>query len=402
MLNWTGERYLKASNEEIDDKIIVKESYFRKYNSVDEFVADHSNFITSTEWRKKHYSSVINAKDYKEQANALTSTYATDTAYGSKLIALIEQYNLTQYDNKKERGNMVKKVNVSLLNRGKMPSIKGVVIHNDAGSMTPEQYIKWLKNRDLTLGIAHYYINRHCIARVVDTYNVAWHTGNQTGNRHYIGFEVCESMKASDSDFLANEDMTLMQATEDLLFYGLPINHDTVKLHHEFSPTSCPHRSMALHGNTTASVKQYFIDRMSYFASLGKTVEEMIEKSTSQPKTAQQIERGGTRTPDIVQGTLKELVEGSVVEVRQQATHYYNGKTINPVVNGQKYTITGKMAIDNQYSKFAYRLAQNGVAIGWVYAHDIVEAYQQPEPQTPQKESQKITLGGKNYTITEE
>lgn len=114
------------------------------------------------------------------------------------------------------------------------------------------------------------------------------------------------------------------------------------------------------------------------------------------------IERGGTRTPDTTPETLKELFEGNVVEVRQQATHYYNGKPINTSVNGQKYTITGKMAIDNQYSKFAYRLAQNGVSIGWVYAHDIVEAYHQLEPLPPQKESQKITLGGKNYIITEE
>ena len=85
-------------------------------------------------------------------------------------------------------------------------------------------------------------------------------------------------MSASNADFLANEDMTLMQATEDLLFYGLPINGNTVRLHHEFVPTSCPHRSMALHGNTTASVKAYFIQRMQYFASLGKTVDEMLAK----------------------------------------------------------------------------------------------------------------------------
>lgn len=173
---------------------------------------------------------------------------------------------------------MIKKINQSLLNAGKMPSIRGVVIHNDAGSMTAEQYVAWLGPRDKELGIAHYYITKDCIARVVDTYNIAWHTGHPTGNSHYIGYEVCQSMSASDKDFLANEDVTLMQATEDLLFYGLPINADTVKLHHEFVPTSCPHRSMALHGGTTASTKAYFIERMKHFASLGKTVEEMMVK----------------------------------------------------------------------------------------------------------------------------
>lgn len=166
-----------------------------------------------------------------------------------------------------------------------------VVIHNDAGAMSAEQYVPWLRNRNKALGIAHYYIDRNTIARVVDTYRIAYHCGDgisqYSGNGNYIGYEVCQSISASNADFLANEDMTLMQATEDLLFYGLPINTNTVKLHHEFVPTSCPHRSMALHGNSTASVKAYFIQRMNYFASLGKTVDEMIKKQagSKQPVT---------------------------------------------------------------------------------------------------------------------
>ena len=153
-----------------------------------------------------------------------------------------------------------------------------VVIHNDAGSGTPEWYVNWLRTRNKNLGIAHYYITKDTIARVIDTNLIGYHTGHWPSNQRYIGYEVCQSMSASNADFLANEDMTLMQATEDLLFYGLPINGNTVRVHHEMVPTSCPHRSMALHGNTTASVKAYFVQRMQYFASLGKTVDEMLAK----------------------------------------------------------------------------------------------------------------------------
>ena len=173
---------------------------------------------------------------------------------------------------------MVKKINESLMNVGPLVSIDGVVIHNDAGSGTPEWYVNWLRTRNKNLGIAHYYITKDTIARVIDTNLIGYHTGEWNSNQRYIGYEVCQSMSASNADFLANEDMTLMQATEDLLFYGLPINGNTVRLHHEFVPTSCPHRSMALHGGTTASVKAYFIQRMQYFASLGKTVDEMLAK----------------------------------------------------------------------------------------------------------------------------
>ena len=181
---------------------------------------------------------------------------------------------------------MVKKINESLMNAGPLVSIDGVVIHNDAGSGTPEWYVEWLKTRDKNLGIAHYYITKDTIARVIDTNLIGYHTGHWPSNQRYIGYEVCQSMSASNEDFLANEDMTLMQATEDLLFYGLPINANTVRLHHEFVPTSCPHRSMALHGGTTASVKAYFIQRMQYFATLGRTVDEMLAKLGQ----AQQVE----------------------------------------------------------------------------------------------------------------
>ena len=162
------------------------------------------------------------------------------------------------------------------MNVGNLISIDGVVIHNDAGSGTPEWYVEWLRSRLKSLGIAHYYINKDTIARVIDTNLIGYHTGDYNSNIRYIGYEVCQSMSASDKDFIANEDMTLMQATEDLLYYGLPINQQTVRLHHEFVPTSCPHRSMALHGNTTQSVKDYFVTRMRYFASIGKTVDEML------------------------------------------------------------------------------------------------------------------------------
>lgn len=181
---------------------------------------------------------------------------------------------------------MVEKINETLMeNSGRLVGVEFVVIHNDAGSMTPVQYIEWLRYREKSLGIAHYYCNRNTIVRVVNTYHIAYHTGDWWSNIRSIGYEVCESMKVSDEEFLENEDITLMQATEDLLYYGLPITTDTVRLHHEFVPTSCPHRSLALHGGTTESVKEYFVFRMNELAQLGSTVEEMLE-TISKPKGA--------------------------------------------------------------------------------------------------------------------
>ena len=168
---------------------------------------------------------------------------------------------------------MVEKIVEPLMKySGKLVSIDFVVIHNDAGRMNPKEYIDWLRERDKSLGIAHYYCNRKTIAQVLNTSDIGYHTGDWWSNCRSIGYEVCESLKVSDEDFLANEDVALAQATEDLLFYGLPINMETVRLHHEFVPTTCPHRSMELHGGTTESVKAYFVQRMQYFSTLGDNV----------------------------------------------------------------------------------------------------------------------------------
>ena len=152
---------------------------------------------------------------------------------------------------------------------GELVDFQFVVIHNDAGRMRPQKYIDFLRWRDKTLGIAHYYCNRKEIVQVVPKTNIGYHTGDWWSNCRSIGYEVCESLSANDEDFIQNEDVALMKATVDLLEAGLPINEETVRLHHEFVPTSCPHRSMELHGGTTESVKEYFIERMQYFASLG-------------------------------------------------------------------------------------------------------------------------------------
>ena len=159
---------------------------------------------------------------------------------------------------------------------GELVDFQFVVIHNDAGRMRPQKYIDFLRWRDKTLGIAHYYCNRKEIVQVVPKTNIGYHTGDWWSNCRSIGYEVCESLSANDQDFIKNEDAALMQATVDLIEAGLPINEETVRLHHEFVPTSCPHRSMELHGGTTESVKEYFIERMQYFASLGDALPSIL------------------------------------------------------------------------------------------------------------------------------
>lgn len=87
--DWTGERVYH------DDDI--KDDCFRKYNHPNESYEDHSRFLTM----KPRYASLFNLdiRDYRGWATGLqTAGYATDKSYANKLIKVIEDYSLFEYD----------------------------------------------------------------------------------------------------------------------------------------------------------------------------------------------------------------------------------------------------------------------------------------------------------------
>lgn len=163
---------------------------------------------------------------------------------------------------------------------------KYFILHNDAGSMSAKDYIGWLQSRynngQSYLGFAHYYIDRNSIVRVENTGYGSWSTADPDGNMNSIGYEVCQQFSASDVEFRENEEMCLRQMAEDMKYYGVEPNYNTIKLHNEFSSTSCPARTLELHGQSNNSVRDYIIKRIKYYMSLGDTVEEMLNNETPQ------------------------------------------------------------------------------------------------------------------------
>jgi len=86
---WTG-----PSVKYDDDS---EQECFRKYSEPNESYRDHSLFLITRE----RYSSLftLDKKDYKSWAKGLKDAgYATDPTYPTKLIALIERYQLQQFD----------------------------------------------------------------------------------------------------------------------------------------------------------------------------------------------------------------------------------------------------------------------------------------------------------------
>jgi len=86
---WTGKKVHHDDDE--------KHECFRKYNHPEESFDDHSMFLTS----RSRYAALfeLESDDYKAWAKGLKNAgYATDRKYPDKLIKIIEDYKLYQYD----------------------------------------------------------------------------------------------------------------------------------------------------------------------------------------------------------------------------------------------------------------------------------------------------------------
>lgn len=88
---WKGESVIAADDTPND--------CFRKYKKAEDSFDDHSRFLSE----KNRYSQLfsLDITDYKGWAKGLQQAgYATDKAYANKLIKLIEDYELYQFDQK--------------------------------------------------------------------------------------------------------------------------------------------------------------------------------------------------------------------------------------------------------------------------------------------------------------
>ena len=115
--DWTGEKIFHDDDE--------KGECFRKYNEVLESYEDHSLFLKN----RKRYAFLfdLSPTDYEGWAFGLKKAgYATDPAYGYKLISIIENYDLHQFDLGRE----------SKYNSAYTSKVGGQNNHNPIGSIS--------------------------------------------------------------------------------------------------------------------------------------------------------------------------------------------------------------------------------------------------------------------------
>lgn len=96
-----GSDTIELKTKEFEDgHWIEKKAKFRVYRSLEESMEDHAKLLKNgTSWNNNQYQEVLKAQDYHEASEAMyRAGYATDPAYATKLIKIIEKYKLNQYD----------------------------------------------------------------------------------------------------------------------------------------------------------------------------------------------------------------------------------------------------------------------------------------------------------------
>ena len=98
---WTGKTYKKSTKEYVGGKYITVSAKFRKYESYEVSIADHSAYLTGARLGDGtlRYNGIAGCTDYRQAAQIIyNGGYATAPNYVAALCAVIEKYNLTVYD----------------------------------------------------------------------------------------------------------------------------------------------------------------------------------------------------------------------------------------------------------------------------------------------------------------
>lgn len=106
---WDGKSiYTKQTKEQNPDgTVITITADFRKYDRVEDSIADHSAYLLGAKkGAALRYDGLKGCQDYRKAVQIIKNGgYATDLQYVDKLCNIIERWNLTQYNVKREASN---------------------------------------------------------------------------------------------------------------------------------------------------------------------------------------------------------------------------------------------------------------------------------------------------------
>ena len=218
-----------------------------KFESLDKGILGYFQFTNIS-----IYSNVKGVTEPKEYITRLRNDgYATDLQYVDKVMKVINDNNLTRFDNINKgeikmsytfRQNLVSSSKYSIKCPYSMtPSY--ITIHNTSNSASADAEIRYMISNNNQTSF-HVCVDEKEVIQAIPFNRNAWHAGdggNGNGNRKSIGIEIARS--TGDANLFAQAEQNCAEYVAKLLKergWGV----DRVKRHYDWSGKNCPHKTM--------------------------------------------------------------------------------------------------------------------------------------------------------------
>ena len=270
-----SEFYVKVGSEQnADGSYSSSVMKWCKFNDIESGVKGYFDFISAS--RYANLKGVTDPETYLQNIKA--DGYATSLKYVENLIAVIEKYNLTQYDNEESeevmsRSALVDYVKISPNSTNpRQDKIRKITIHHMAGNLSVESCGNVFQNKERQASSNYGIGTDGRVGLYVEEENRAWTSSNKTNDNQAVTIEVANDSKGPDwhvSDKALEKtielcaDICRRNGIERLNFTGDSTGNLT--MHKMFTATTCP--------------GPYLESKFPYIAAevnkrLGQTVEE--------------------------------------------------------------------------------------------------------------------------------
>ena len=198
------------------------------------------------------YSNVKGVTNPKEYITRLRNDgYATDLQYVDKVMKVINDNNLTRFDNTNGgevkmsytfRQNLVPSSKYSIKCPYSMDA-QYITIHNTSNSASADAEVRYMISNNNQVSY-HVCVDEKEVIQAIPFDRNAWHAGDGgsgTGNRKSIGIEIARS--TGDANLFAQAEQNCAEYVAKLLKergWGI----DRVKRHKDWSGKNCPHKTM--------------------------------------------------------------------------------------------------------------------------------------------------------------
>lgn len=292
---WTSEQRTDGTRYNKVDK-------FCKFNSMEDCVIGYFQWTNIPNYA--NLKGVTNPRTYLE--NIKKDKYATSLKYVQNVMAVIEKYNLTQYDTERKDDAVMSNsplVNFTLISPNstnpRKSKIKKITIHHMAGNLSVESCGNVFQNKSRKSSSNYGIGTDGRVGLYVDEKNRAWTSSNADNDNQAVTIEVANDGGAPDwhvSDKALAKlidlcvDICQRNGIEKLNFTGDKSGNLT--MHKYFNATACP--------------GPYLESKFPYIANEVNKRLENVEQPATQNKLYR-VQCGAFRNKDNAEALMKRL-----------------------------------------------------------------------------------------------